>query len=138
MSETISTKAGNAGRISPAKVLVQAAIPALVGGFFFWKHRPLGGGILVAIGLVVLVSGFFIPSLFRRIDHFGQSVGKAVAACLTWAVLVPLYFLVFTPGSFLLKARGIDPMRREFPGREKTYWVPRKPVAGPEEYRRQF
>ena len=37
-----------------------------------------------------------------------------------------------------LKIRGKDPLQRQFPTREPTYWVSRKPVSDLSQYRKQF
>jgi hypothetical protein len=120
------------------KVLLQAVIPAGVGGVFYWKGHSVAAGVLGAVAAVTLVSGLFIPPLYRLIDRFGQALGKGVAAGLTWALLAPMFFLVFVPGRLILKLRGIDPLCRAFPTSAPTYWAPRKPVTDPAAYRRQF
>lgn len=120
------------------KMILQAAVPALVGTFLLRKDRVIAGMILYGIGALILLAGIFVPPAYRQIDRFGQALGRGVATALTWALLVPMFFLVFLPGRGILILRGIDPMCRRLRGPEKTYWVPRKPVAHPDEYRRQF
>jgi len=119
-------------------VLLQSLIPAAVGALFLYKGRAGAAGVLFGIGAVLLMSGLFIPSLFRRIEKLGQSLGRAVSVGLTWLLLVPMFWLVFVPGRLILKIRGIDPMCRAFPTDAPTYWVPRKPVLNVDEYKRQF
>lgn len=120
------------------KMILQAAVPALVGAFLLRKDRMVAGMILCGIGALILLAGIFLPTLYRLIDRFGQALGRVAATALTWALLVPMFFLVFLPGRCILILRGIDPMCRRLRGPEKTYWVPRKPVADPAGYRRQF
>ncbi len=120
------------------KMILQAAIPALVGTFLLRKNRLAAGLILNSIGALILLSGIFLPSFYHRIDRFGQALGKVAATALTWALLVPMFFLVFLPGRIILILRGLDPMCRRLRGPESTYWVARKPVADSAEYRRQF
>jgi hypothetical protein len=130
--ETVRQKPG------PGAVLLQSAIPMAVGAFFYYKGKPVTAGILCGIGLVVLISGFLVPVAFYRIEAFGQWIGKIVGTALTWALLVPMFYLVFLPGRLILAARGIDPMCRACPTDASTYWVPRKPVGNAEEYKRQY
>jgi hypothetical protein len=75
--------------------------------------------------------------LFRKIEQAGQWLGKAVGLALTWALLVPLFYLVFLPGRLILMATGRDPMCRRFPSAASSYWIPRRPVQ-PADYKRQF
>ena len=120
------------------RVLLQAAIPVAMGAFFFYKGKPVAGGILCALGVFVLISGLFLPAVFARWERLGAWLGKVVGTALTWLTLVPMFYLVFFPGRLILLALGRDPMNRRFPTKASTYWVPRKPVGGAEEYRRQF
>lgn len=119
-------------------VLLQALIPAAVGALFLFKGKPVGAGILLGIGAVLLISGLFFPSLFRRIEKVGQAVGRAVGVGLTWILLAPMFWLVFVPGRLILKLRGIDPLCRKFPTDLPTYWIPRKPIINADYYKRQF
>jgi hypothetical protein len=115
----------------------QALVAFAVAGLFYWRHRPTASAVVATIGAIVLVSGLFIPPLFRRIEQAGQWLGKAVGVALTWALLVPLFYLVFLPGRLILLATRHDPMCRRFPSTEPTYWIPHRP-AQPGHYTRQF
>lgn len=119
-------------------VLLQAVIPISVGAFFYFKGKPVAAGILCGIGALLLISGFFIPVLFAKIEKAGRWFGKLVGTAITWILLTPMFYLVFVPGHLILMMRGIDPMCRKFPTDAKTYWVPRKPVVNVDEYKRQF
>ena len=123
---------------APGMVLLQTVIPAAVGAFFYYKGKPVAAGILGGIAALMLISGFFIPALFARIEKLGRAFGKVVGVALTWGLMVPMFYLVFVPGRLILMMRGIDPMCRKFPTDAPTYWVPRKPVTDTAEYKRQF
>lgn len=127
-----------ASKPSAAAVLLQAVIPAAVGALFHYKGRLLAAEILYGIGALMLVSGFFIPALFHRIEAFGRAFGHVVSVGLTWLLLMPFFYLVFVPGRLILKLRGMDPMCRKFPTDATTYWVARKPVSSVDEYKRQY
>lgn len=128
----------HSGRKHAGRMLVQAAIPALVGAVFYAKGKPVAGEILWAVGAFVLVSGLFFPRVFAQWERFGAWLGLAVGTALTWLTLVPMFYLVFLPGRLVLLAMGRDPMNRKFPTNSPTYWVPRKPVGAADEYKRQF
>lgn len=120
-------------------VLIQAAVMAAIGaGLYFWlKHTVMG---LVVWGLagIVLVSGFFLPPVFRAIERFGQWLGRAVGVLLTWGLLAPFYYLVFLPMHLVQKLSGKDPLQRRLHTGAPTYWTPRPPVRNLSQYRKQF
>ncbi|MBN1269804.1 MAG: hypothetical protein JXB04_09465 [Kiritimatiellae bacterium] len=126
------------GKSLRAKALRQAAIMACIGlaVFFLLHHRAMAYAVWV-LTAVVLVSGLWIPPVFKAIESFGAWLGKIVATGLTWALLAPLYYTVFLAGHLVLLVTGKDPMHREFPSKEPTYWVPRKPARNLEQYTKQ-
>ena len=70
--------------------------------------------------------------------HFGFGWQAAGMLLLTWGLLAPFYYLCFFPMHLALKIRGKDPLHRQVPTAEPTYWTPRKPVADLTQYRKQF
>lgn len=119
-------------------LLARVAIPAALGGYLLWRGRPIPAAALGTIAAVLLLAGLFLPALYGKIDRLGRAFGRLVATALTWVLLVPMFFLVFAPGRLVLKLRGVDPLTRKCPSSEPTYWVPRKPVSGDADYKRQF
>ncbi|MDD2521093.1 MAG: hypothetical protein PHR34_09090 [Kiritimatiellae bacterium] len=86
----------------------------------------------------MLVSGFFIPPVFRAIERFGQWLGRAVGVLLTWGLLAPFYYIVFFPMHLAQKLGGKDPLQRRLHTSDATYWTPRPPVRNLAQYRKQF
>ena len=122
-----------------SSVLLQAGIMAVIGALVYWKLDKHAMGLVVWIlAAIVLVSGFFIPPVFKAIERFGKTLGKWVGAILSWGLLAPFYYLFFFPANLLLKLRGKDPLHRPCPTGEPTYWTPRKPVTDAAQYRKQF
>ena len=128
-----------AGPVAPARsaVLLQVFVMAAAGGILYRRH-PAGSLAVWILAAVVLVSGFFVPKVFRALEHAGRRLGQWIGTALTWLLLAPFFYLCFVPARLLLRLRGKDPLQRRFPGREASYWTPRKPVADPAQYRRQF
>lgn len=127
------------GRVGIAKrALLQALIPFAVAGLFVWKGRQVAAGVIAGIGAVVLLSGLLTPFLFLKIEQGGRWLGKAAGIGLTWLLLTPMFYLVFFPGRLILMMTGKDPMARKFPTKAPTYWIARKPVGSPDEYKRQY
>ena len=111
---------------------------AIGAALYWWLEHRLMGRIVWLLASVVLVSGFFIPPVFDAIERFGQALGRWVGVILTWSLLAPFYYIVFLPLNLLQKITGKDPLHRQFPSNEPTYWTPRKHVASAAQYLKQF
>lgn len=121
------------------KALIQAPLMALVGYAIYriWGHL-IGPAIVWTLAGLVLVGGLFVPPIFHGIERFGMLLAKGVSAGLTWGLLVPFFYSIFTFGRLVLVLRSIDPMDRRFPEPERaTFWVPRPRVPSMEQYRKQ-
>jgi hypothetical protein len=118
---------------------VEAAIAAAVGILLLaaW-HKVVAGVAVLCVAAFVLVSGQFVPPAYRGLKRLMGRVGRWTGIALSWVLLVPFFYLCFPLGRAVLAASGKDPMHRRFPGKEATFWMKRRPVAGPEHYRRQF
>lgn len=120
------------------KALIQAPVMALVGSllFFKWGH-VIGACFVWTLAILVLAGGLFHPPLFHAFEKFGQKLAHWVGTGLTWALLLPFFYLCFVPGRFIMALRGRDPLTRKFPSDEPTYWIPRKPVPDLNQYKKQ-
>jgi hypothetical protein len=120
-------------------VLLQATGMAAVGSALYWwlGHRFMGV-VAFSLAAIVLVAGFFLPRFFAAIKSFGKHLGRWVGTLLTWGLLAPFYYIFFAPAHLALKIKGKDPLHRQCPTVEPTYWTPRKPVKDLGQYRKQF
>jgi hypothetical protein len=120
------------------KALIQVPIMTLVGWIMFhYFHHRVVPVIVWSLAGLVLVGGLFLPPLFHAFEKFGAFLAKWVAIMLNWVLLVPFFYLCFVPGRLILKLQGIDPMDRTYPDPRPSLWIPRKPVASMEQYRKQ-
>lgn len=130
-------KAAGSGRVM-LRAFVQAAIMAVVAGFFLRHGHTVTGVILLGLVSFVVISSLFRPSVFLAFEHFGKLFGVAVATGVTWLLLVPFYYLCFLPGRVALTLSGKDPLNRRFPSKSESLWIPRPRVENPAQYRKQF
>jgi hypothetical protein len=100
-------------------------------------HRIIGV-VVLGLAVVVLVSGWFVPSVSHRIEKLGDLVARGFGVATTWVLLVPFYYLCFGCGRVIFAFRGRDPLRRKFPGRKPTYWVTRQLTANVDQYKKRF
>lgn len=121
------------------KVLLQVAIMVAIALFlrFVVHHRAVSTVVFTLAG-VVSISGFFLPPVYRRIDQFGQWLGRVVGIGLSWVLLVPVFYLCFATGHLVLWLRGRDPMARGFSPAMQTYWQKCRGCADPERCRKQY
>lgn len=121
------------------RVLIRVVVTWGIGiALFIWTEARLLASIVFAIGGILLLTGLVAPRLFRALDHAFFTLGRWVATAVTWILLVPFYFLVFTPGRIVHMCTGKDPMNRQCPTQEPTYWTRHTWKTDPESYHRLF
>lgn len=91
-----------------------------------------------ALGLATWGSSVFCVPAYRKIERFGQLLGKWTGTGLTYLLLVPFFYLVFVPGRLAMRLAGKDPMRRKFPSEEASCWSPRRGRMDERHYGKQF
>jgi hypothetical protein len=129
----------DARQLSPRwRAVIQSAVIGVVATLMFLVfHHVRFGLFLYALGVVVLVSGLFIPPAFKMFERFGQALGHWVGVGLTWFLLTIFFCLCVVPGRLILLLTGKDPMRRRKEISSESYWITHKPAA-PASYTRQY
>jgi hypothetical protein len=119
--------------------LAQALIMLVVASlFYFVGHHRVLPLVLCFLAAVNVALGLAAPSAFAAVDRLLQAFGRWVGQGISWLLLAPFFYLFFVPARLILAARGKDPMNRRFPDTPASYWTPRRPVKGPDDYRKQF
>lgn len=107
-----------------AGVLLWRGVDQLAWGFL------TVGGLLAAAGLVV-------PARLGPLQRSWMALAQALSRITTPVVLGAIYFLVFTPVSFILRLVGYNPIQRS--SAAETYWRSRSAEGGgASDLRRQF
>jgi len=105
------------------KLIFQSIIAFAVAALFaFIFHRVLFAGIVAGIGLLILISGLFIPKLYSAFERIVGIFAVGVGQALTWLLLVPFYYLCFLPARIILSLTKRDPMKRAWDSSAPTYW----------------
>lgn len=120
------------------RAVIQALIMFTVAGTFAFYHRTIPSCIVGSLGLFVLVSGIFFPPAFSAFEKSGRLLGRGIGTVMTWLLLVPFFYICFPAMRLINTLAGKDPLQRKLDKNQKSYWVDRKPVSGPEHYTRQF
>ncbi len=119
--------------------LIQSMVMGLIAAIlFFGLHHILLARVIWALAGVVLILGLVFPPAYRPNQAFGHWLGRMVGKGLTYLLLVPFFFLFFTPVALILRLQGRDPLHRKFRDPKWTYWLARSPKAPRENIDKQF
>lgn len=113
---------------------------SLVAAVFLWWffEHEIAGIVVFCLGLWILVSGLFFQNIFVTMERYVGVFAHYVGVVLTWAFLVPFFYLCFLPGNFIIRIFRRDPLKLKLSSGEPTYWSLRAPVTDPEHFKRQF
>ena len=119
------------------RMLTQGVVGLGAGAVMFLVGWPRMGTVAVSIGTVVLALGSLIPRAYDALDGAVMFTTRIFGQCLNWLLLAPFFYLCFLPGRLILLARGKDPMARQCPSGNATYWIPR-PSRRPDHFKKQY
>lgn len=121
------------------RVAAESAGMILVGALLGWGLGwRVTGGLAATLG-ALLLAGTAISSAFAAgVMRWKDGLVAAVGIGLTWSLLAPLFLVGFSLGHLMFRLTGKDPLRREFPCREPSCWLPRPPSGGPASYRHLY
>jgi Saxitoxin biosynthesis operon protein SxtJ len=111
---------------------VVASVLLLVAAWQLYRGRTMAVVIVGGLGLLLLVTGLFAPSLARRFHIFWMRVAAVLGYVNSRVLLTLMYYGVFTPYRIFSRLAGRDPLRRRGPAQE-SYWVERKRTRQPKE-----
>jgi hypothetical protein len=80
----------------------------------------------VGASLVMLITTLLIPTAIRPIYSGAMFISHVLGWINTRLILGLLFFLVFTPISWIFKIMGKDPLERKFDKKAPSYWKTRE------------
>lgn len=80
----------------------------------------------------------FVPVVARPFYYVWYGFGCAMGLIVTNVVISAIYYLVFAPIGFLLRATGRDPMERQLLPPGETYWKDAEKITDSDRYFRQY
>ena len=110
-----------------AAVFVVVALWPMVfgsGGLRWWAA--------IVAGVFALLA-FVAPAVLAAPNRAWMKLGLLLGMIVSPIVLGLLFFAVFTPMGWVLRAMGKDPMRLHREPAASTYWIERKPPGPPPE-----
>jgi hypothetical protein len=90
------------------------------------------------VGGVVVALFAFVPRSRRPIYLGWIYATFPIGWVVSNVLLAAIYYLVFTPLGWLLRAAGRDPMSRRLDRSAASYWVEHDPDQDPKRYLRQY
>ena len=121
------------------RVLIQILIMILAGTIvYFWFGHRIIAGIVWFLACLLLFGFLFSPTIVNGFDRFGVWLGQFVGTALTYILLVPMFYIVFTFGRLVITVLGRDPLQRKWQPEARSYWVDRKGPFDATHFKRQY
>ena len=115
--------------------LIWAAIFFVIGFIPLLKGHDIKIWALI-IAIVFIIIGFFKPDLLSTFYRIWTKIGEFIGGVISKIMLFLLFYLVFTPISFILRALGNDPLNKRLDKTQNSYWITRE--KQPESMKNQF
>ncbi len=109
--------------VSPARILAELLIPLAVAGFFYWRGKIIAAAVIASVGLALFVVSRASRTAETRIQAFFAKLGFWIGEGLTWLLLMPVFFGIFTPVAIWQRLKRADPLDAEPDRRMSSYWV---------------
>lgn len=121
------------------RIPLQILIMALAGGIVYavFGHKIVAV-VIWALACLLLFGFLFSPRIVAGFDRFGAWLGHFVGTALTYILLVPMYYLVFTFGRIIITILGRDPLQRKWLPEASSYWDDRAPRVQATHFKRQY
>jgi Saxitoxin biosynthesis operon protein SxtJ len=115
---------------------------AFFGGLALWealaRGHPKLGLSLGALALVVGLAGLTRPEWVRLIYIGWMVLAFPIGWTISQAMLLAMYFGLFTPIGLVFRLIGRDPLHRARRAGVESYWTPKPAPAGVTSYFKQF
>lgn len=110
--------------------LVFAGVFSIIG---LW---PLirGGNIRVwalAIAALFLAVALIVPSILHQLNVLWMRLAMLLSKITNPIITGLMFYVVFTPAAFLIRAMGKDLLRLQYNRSAASYWIPRQPPGPP-------
>jgi hypothetical protein len=112
-------------------------LAALAARKFFTGHETTAF-VLIAVGLGVGIPGIVRPKAIRYVYGAAMLAAFPIGWTISQALLVIVFFGVFTPVALVFRLIGRDILNRRYASGDESYWEVRKQPASADRYFQQF
>lgn len=119
--------------------LIVGGVFLLLGGLFFFRHKPVWPYFLTP-GMLLVLLGLIAPRRLKAVYVAWMGMAFALGLVVSTVVLTLFYFLVITPLALAGRLSGKDFLSEKLDPRAKSYWLPRdrSVVQRPADYEQQY
>lgn len=119
--------------------VIQGVIGGLIGtGIYTYLSQTVGMVAWSIAGVLTLIGLLSPTGLYRQIKTGMEKFGALLGQIMSWILLVPVYWVFFTPFHLLFRRGKKDSMTRWLDKDAESYWVTRESEQSKESYERQF
>jgi hypothetical protein len=104
---------------------------ALLAGWQAWLGRGAVATTFGSLSAVILAAALLRPSLLHALNIAWMKFGALLHHIVNPVVMGAIYFLVFTPVAWVMRATGRDALRRKLDSSAQSYWIKRDPPGPP-------
>jgi len=120
-------------------VLFQMAVPAAVGLVMrHGLHQAMAGTALLGFSVLLGATALWCTPAYVAWQRVAAILGRATAAGVTWVLIIPCFYGLFTAGRLLLLVTRQDPLHRRCPSPDTTYWTPKPKAEAVGHYDHQY
>ena len=118
-------------KLPHARIVGAVLVPVLLIGLFLWLGHIVAAVVLGVLAVTVLAASAASRQVRAGVEAIAGAIGRWAGRVLTVVVMGGVYFLVFTPGAFLLRLVGRDPLQVRGEQLENTFWLKRPRSVDP-------
>ena len=117
---------------------LQGMVALIVGGAFLYFKHPIPASFAFAMGVFILLASQIWPlGLYVRFQKSGVWLGRVMGAITAYLLLIPVYWLFFSPFHFFFRRGTKNKMNPQPNPQATSYWEDRSDPT-PDHYERQF
>ena len=110
----------------------------ILGGIFLIQKKDTGF-VLITLGLILLLLGFFGHRILTPIYKIWMVLSLILGFIMNHFILAVIYYLVFTPIGFIKRILRNDPLQISTNRFKESYWIKKiKKELKKEEYEKMF
>ncbi len=94
-----------------------------LGGLLWWRGRPSGAFVCLALGGALALAGLIVPARLGLVYRVWMGFAHLLSRVTTPIFMGVVYFLILTPTGGIMRLFGRNPIRR--PLSEGSFWVRR-------------
>ena len=101
----------------------------LLGALSRWRGHVWPPAVLITLGVLLVVPGLVAPTVLGPVRRVWMRGAMVIGEVNSRIILGVMYFLVFAPVGFVMRALVRDPLDRRLDDGKPSNWIPRTRAA---------